>query len=93
MSAEDRVRMGKQAQLIRNDQVFMRAHNMATTDAMVDFANSKIDERDTRERAWAVVQGVQAVLDALDKFIQDATVIELQATGKADAKAKPKGKK
>ena len=72
---EERVKRGKAAELLRADPTFTQAHGLATNEAIVDFANSKVDEKSVREAAWARIQGVQAVLDVLGRFVQDGAKV------------------
>jgi hypothetical protein len=54
------------------------AQQAAMNDAIVDFANSKAGETDIREAAWGRVQGVQSLLDKVDKLIQDGKLADMK---------------
>ena len=76
--------MGRQAALITADPTFRLAHQTVMNEALVDFANSKAEETQVRESAWARVQGIQAFLDIFDRFVQDGAKVEKETKQQAE---------
>ena len=89
---EERVKLGLAAKQIQDNGAFQLAHHQASSDAVVDFANSEIHQRDERELAWAKIQGVQAVLDVLERFVQDGVKVSRE-TKQAPEETGPQEKK
>ena len=88
---EERVQLGLAAKTIQDNGAFQLAHHEASSNAVVDFANSAVGERDERELAWAKIQGIQAVLDVLERFVQDGVKVSRE-TPQAPEKTGPQEK-
>jgi hypothetical protein len=90
---EERVILGRRAAEDLKSPALMWAHNRASTNAIVDFANSKISEKDDWVKHWGTVQGVQVVLDGLNILVQDGKSVEQKMKDLKNKAAEKKGDK
>ena len=71
MPEEDRVKRAKHAERLLADPVMVAAQRIVISEATRDWVNTSQDELAQREEAYMRMKGLTALLDVLNRFVQD----------------------